>query len=420
MAGFRVGRRRAAEELEAHGADSATRVGSALVALDERLRRDAEELAFAEAELGPDAIAPATQALIAARGMLGEAFRLNRANHGPTPGASADVATRTARILELCAQADAVLDEVAAALADGVARTRRAPEELVGVRVAIERLRPRVFRARTVIDRLSARYARTALAPVEANPAHAEQLLGFAEHGVAVAERRRDEGHREQGNLALEASVDAVRRAAALLEAVEAFEVEAIRAESQLAAVVEESRRHLAVALAEPGPRPFVNAIADLQAALDALPPVGVITDPFAHLDRLRDANAALDASIVAAHATARDQTPDAVPPRLHLHEAIIRADRQLDVARDLIAGHAGRIGPEALTRLAESERIRVELGHSLGSGAIGGSTTIAAIDDGSRARAIEMADRVVLLATEALRRAREDLAAVRRGAPVV
>ena len=56
MAGFWVRHRRGAQELEVRGADLAKRAGSALFAADERIRATVDELGFAEAELGSDAI----------------------------------------------------------------------------------------------------------------------------------------------------------------------------------------------------------------------------------------------------------------------------------------------------------------------------------------------------------------------------
>ncbi|WP_173923330.1 hypothetical protein [Agromyces sp. Marseille-P2726] len=254
MAGFWVRHRRGVQELEGRDADVAKLAGSALVAADERLRLAAEEFAFAEAELGSEANVASAEAILAARGLLGEAFRLNRANRDAIHGTSQEVQARNDRIVVLCQQAESVLDGHIARLADVITRARHAPEVITGVRADVEHLRSRVPQARDIIDQLAVRYARSALTPVESNPAEAEQLLGFAEQSVRVAERRRDGGHREQANVALAASVDSVRRAAALLDAVEAFEVEALRAETMLAAVVEESCRDLEIALTEPSP----------------------------------------------------------------------------------------------------------------------------------------------------------------------
>jgi hypothetical protein len=406
MAGFRVRLRRHAQELQVHDADLAKRAGRALVAADERIRITADELGFAEAELGADATTQLSDALVAVRKHLRDAFRLNGLNHDANPGTADEVRARYARIVELCEWAQDVLDDQTSALAERVARARRAPAIIAGVRADTERLRARIPHARETIERLSARYAQEALVHVEANVPEADQLLGFAEHSVGVAERRREAGQREQANVALEASVESVRRAATLLDAVETFEVEALRAESTLAAIVEESRRALAVALEEPHSHGVVNAITELRAALAGLPPAGVNTDPFTHLSRLREARAVLESAITAA----RERATDLIPLVRHVHHAIKDADRQLHAARDAIAGHPGWIGPEALTRLAESERIRIDLGHSLGVSAA--TTTV--MDRDHRDQMIAMARRIAYLAGEALHLARRDIDASR------
>lgn len=407
MAGFRVRRRRDAHELEVRDVDWAKRAGSALIAVDERIRVTADELGFAEAELGSEATKGLSDTLVAVRTLLGDAFRLNRLNHDAMPGSAAEVRARDVRIVQLCAQAENVLDEQTSALADRLTQARQAPEIIAGVRADAARLRLRIPQARDIIEQLAARYAPEALAQVEANPAEAEQLLGFAEHSVGVAERRREASQREQANLALEASTESVRRAATLIDAVETFEVEALHAESKLAALVEQSSRDLAAARESPHFRTVANATAELQAALASLPPAGVNTDPIAHVNRLHAAHEALDAAIAAA----RERATPPIPPREHVHRALDDADRQLAVARDVIAGHPGWVGPEALARLAQSERIRIDLSHSLGRSA----ETVRGTNQDDRAQMIAMARRVASLASEALVLARRNIDARRR-----
>jgi hypothetical protein len=406
MAGFWGKRKRDQHELEAHDADLAKRAGTALVAADERIRVTTDELVFAEAELGPDATTELSVALAAVRQHLGEAFRLNQLNYDEIPDTTEELRSRNARIVQLCDWAEDVLDDRTTALAEKIARARRAPEIIAGVRADAARLRARIPHARETVERLAVRYAREALAQVEANPAEAEQLLGFAEHSAGVAERRREAGQREQANLALEASTESVRRAVALLDAVETFEVEALRAEATLAAIVEDSRQDLVVALKEPHSAGVPTAIAELQAALAALPVAGVNIDPFTQLSRLREANAGLDAAIAAA----RERAARPIPPLEHVRHAIDDADRQLAVARDVIAGHRGWIGADARTRLAESERIRIDLDRYLGTSAAAATV----IDEDHREQAMAMARRVAYLAGEALQLAQRDIDASR------
>ncbi|KJL44060.1 MULTISPECIES: hypothetical protein [Microbacterium] len=406
MAGFWGRRKREQEELNTQDADLARRAQQALVAADERIRLTTDELAFADAELGPGPTNELREALASVRTHLQEAFHLHQLNHDEIPDTPEELRTRNARIVQLCEWAEDLLDDRTEALAAPIERARRAPEIIAKVRADAARLRLRLPDARSTVDRLAIRYSSHALSQIEANPAEAEQLLGFAEHSAGVAERRREAGQREQANMALEASTESVRRAETLIDAVETFEVEALRAESTLAAIVEDSRGDLVVALKEPHSPAVQTAIEELQAALAALPAAGVNTDPFEQLSRLREANAGLDAAIAAA----RDRAARPIPPLEHVCHAIDDADRQLAVSRDVIAGHRGWIGADARTRFAEAERVRLDLDRYLGSSA----AAVTAIDEDHREQAFAMARRAAFLASEALQLAQRDIDAAR------
>jgi hypothetical protein len=406
MSGFWGRRKRDHEELEAQDADLARRAQTAIVQADERIRVTTDELVFAEAELGPEATQELRDALEAVRLHLAEAFHLNQLNHDEIPDTREELRTRNARIVQLCDWAQELLDDRTESLAERIARARRAPEILAGVRTDAARLRDLLPQARETLTRLSARYSADALRQIEANPGEAEQLLGFAEHSAGVSDRRREAGQREQANLAREASTEAVRRAGTLIEAVETFEVEALRAESLLAAVVEDSRGDLVAVREAPQVPAVLDAARDLERALAALPAAGVNTDPFTLLTRLREANGALDAAIAAA----RDREAHPVPDFAHVRNAIDDADRQLAVARDVIAGHRGWIGADARTRLAEAERLRLDLDRYLGASA----ATLTSIPEEHREQALAVARRSAFLASEGLQLAQRDIEAYR------
>ncbi|MFH8250782.1 hypothetical protein ACH3VR_10490 [Microbacterium sp. B2969] len=406
MAGFWGKRKRDREELEAQDADLARRAQAALVQADERIRVTGDELVFADAELGADATKDLRDALESVKQHLGEAFHLHQLNHDEIPDTAEELRTRNARIVQLCDWAEELLDDRTEALAERIARVRRAPEIIAGVRADAARLRGLLPQTRETLTRLAARYSTEALASIAANPAEADQLLGFAEHSAGVSERRREAGQREQANLALEASTEAVRRAGTLVEAVETFEVEALRAESTLAAVVEDSRGDLVVARQAPQVPAVLEAMRELEAALAALPAAGVNTDPFTLLTQLREANAGLDAAIAAA----RQREAHPVPDFAHVRNAVDDADRQLAVARDVIAGHRGWIGADARTRLAEAERVRVDLDRFLGTSAAAATS----IPEEQREQALAIARRSAFLASEGLQLAQRDIEAYR------
>ncbi|AZH78143.1 hypothetical protein CSX12_06540 [Microbacterium sp. Y-01] len=393
MAGFWGRRKREQEELAAQDADLARRAEQALVGADERIRTTTDELSFAEAELGESLTADLRRALAAVRTHLREAFQLHQLNHDEIPDTPEELRTRNARILQLCDWAQDLLDEKTAVLAESVAKVRRAPEIIAQVRADAAALSARVPQTREAIQRLAARYAESAMHQITASAAEAEQLISFATHSADVSERRRAAKQNEEANVALETATEATRRASALLDAVEDFEIEALRAESTLAEVVADSRGDLIAARNAPATPEVAQAVSALQSALAALTPSGTPNDPFAELSQLREANSALDEAI----AKARHRAENPLPSIAQVQHAIDDADRQLGVARGLIAGHRGWIGADARTRLAEAERLRVDLSDLLPA-------------EDTREAALLQARRVAHLASEALQLAQRDI----------
>lgn len=404
MAGFWGNRKKEREAQAAEDAELTRRAGSALVAADERIRTTSDELVYAEAELGPDATRPLREALDAVRQHLAEAFHLHQLNHDEIPDTSEELQSRGARILQLCEWAQELIDDRTEALAVPIERARRAPEIIDGIRRDVERLTARLPQVKVTIDRLTSRYSAEALRKVAGNHSEASQLLEFATHGAEVSERRRESGQREQANLALETAIEAVRRATTLIDAVDGYEVEALRAESTLDAIVLDSREDLAAAKDIATVPTVAAAMAALERELGTLAPAGTPTDPFAELTRLREANANLDTIV----AKTRERAARPVIPETHVWHAIDDADRQLGVARSVISGHRGWIGADARTRLAEAERIRLDFAWASGR----------AIVEDDREQALADARRCGQLAAEALQLAQRDIDSSRPQGP--
>ncbi|MGM7666277.1 hypothetical protein [Microbacterium sp. A93] len=398
MAGF-WGKRKREEEAAraAQDADLARRAEQGLVATDERIRTAGDELAFAEAELGVSLTKDLKTALDAVRTHLREAFQLHQLNHDEIPDTDEELRTRNARIVQLCEWAEDLLDEKTATLAESISRVRQAPQIIARVRKDAETLSDRLPQIRTSIERLSARYSDSAMRQISASADEAEQLIAFATHGAQVSERRRDARQNEEANLALETATEATRRASALLDAVEDFEIEALRAESTLAEVVADSRGDIVAARSAPKVPAVSAAIADLENALGALSPAATRNDPFAELSQLRTANTALDEVIAKAHYRAQNPLPSVA----HVQHSLDDADRQLGVARGLISGHRGWIGADARTRLAEAERLRVDVPELIDA-------------EETREQALTASRRVAQLAAEALQLAQHDIDSAR------
>ena len=387
MAGFWGKRKR--EEQDAADADLARRAELAIVAADERVRLTSDELDFARAELGDKATEDLAAALESVKVHLAEAFQLHQLNHDEIPDTKDELRTRNARIIQLSQWAEDLLEERTLVLQPKIDAVRHAPEILARVRADRDQLAERVPHARDIVERLERRYSPSALQQVAGNPDEVQQLLDFAVHTAEVSERRRAAGQREQASVALEAATEAVRRAESLLDAVDTFEIEALRAESTLAAVIDDSRSDLVEARRGPQTPTVLQAMATLERELHALPAAGSRTDPFAALSSLRQANAALD--------LARERAARPVPSQDQVDHAIDDADRQLAVARGLITGHRGWIGADARTRFVEAERLRAGL-------------PLGPIAEDQRETALATARRAGGLASESLQLAQRDI----------
>jgi hypothetical protein len=358
-AGMVFGRGRRKErrlELAAQLERLAAEAGSALVRTDERVRLAEDELGFAVAQLGEREAQDLAEALQQARAALAEAFRLNQLLHDHVPDADAQRYEWNARIVDLCRAADATVSEQTAALAERRATVRRTPTAIEQVRADAERVRGLVPEARATLEALVDRYTDAALQPVAANPDQAERLLQFAERSATVAGKKLAGDRGRDADAAVQAAVETVRRAEGLLEAVEQFEMEALRAEATLGAMIAESRNELAAARAMPaaarGGR-IDAAIAGLEQALAELPAPGERTDPIGSLTRVRQANTALDDAVDAYREAGRR----AEQVRAQLATALDDAHRQVAAARQVVDDYRAPVGPDARTRLAEAER---------------------------------------------------------------
>jgi hypothetical protein len=344
------------QQLASQLAELERNAGVALVRADERIRLADDEVGFAIAEFGDDAVAEFRAALQRARQRLGEAFQLNQLLSDHVPDTQEQRQEWNQRILSLCQSAESTLAEQATAFATRRATVRRTPSQIQKVRADIERTRQLLPSARTALAALSERYADATLTPVVANADQAEQLLRFAQRSTEVAESRLAASRDAEADAAVRAAEEATRRADALLDAVDSFEVEALQAESTLAAMIAESHAEISAARALPEPerRGRIDAaITSLERALATLPAAGARLDPIGSLSALRQANTALDEAV--AERIQRAQHQERL--RAQLLTAIDDAERQIASARSMITDYRMPIGPDARTRLAEAER---------------------------------------------------------------
>ena len=392
MAGF-WGIRKSEDQTRQEAADEdlAFRARTAIVSADERIRTTEDELGFAVAEIGANSTLRLRDALVAVKKHLGEAFYLHQLNYDDIPDTVEELRTRNTRIVQLCEWAEQVLDTETEALRGQVERVRQAPAVLQAVRDDIERLRARLPEINEIVAHLSEQYTPAALGRLRFTTGETERLLDFATRSADVSERRRIAGQLEESNLAMETATETMRRASAMVDGVDRFEFEAIRAQATLADVIADSRNDLIVAARVPRTSEVTEAARRLETQLAAIGTAGVATDPFAELAALSAANAALDAAV------ARERASRPVPSLDHVRHDVRAADHALSIADGLINGHRGWIGADARTRHAEAIRYRSEIDSLI-------------VSEETREQAQQLARRSAQLANEAVRLAQRDI----------
>ena len=392
MAGF-WGIRKSEDQTRQEAADEdlAFRARTAIVSADERIRTTEDELGFAVAEIGANSTLRLRDALVAVKKHLGEAFYLHQLNYDDIPDTVEELRTRNTRIVQLCEWAEQVLDTETEALRGQVERVRQAPAVLQAVRDDIERLRARLPEINEIVAHLSEQYTPAALGRLRFTTGETERLLDFATRSADVSERRRIAGQLEESNLAMETATETMRRASAMVDGVDRFEFEAIRAQATLADVIADSRNDLIVAARVPRTSEVTEAARRLETQLAAIGTAGVATDPFAELAALSAANAALDAAV------ARERASRPVPSLDHVRHDVRAADHALSIADGLINGHRGWIGADARTRHAEAIRYRSEIDSVI-------------VSEETREQAQQLARRSAQLANEAVRLAQRDI----------
>jgi hypothetical protein len=158
------------------------------------------------------------------------------------------------------------------------------------VRSRITELEPGIASSERLLERLRERYADEALRAVGRNPSQARELVVYAERNLGVAEDRLESRRAADATAPLQTAEEAVHRAGQLVAAVERFEVDALRAESTLAAVIADTEsdivdaRRLVGSLRDVSARPEIErAIARAQDALTVVTAPSERRDPGAY-----------------------------------------------------------------------------------------------------------------------------------------
>ncbi len=327
-------------------ADLDDRARSALVEADDCVRSSREELAFAEARCGPEAVAPFVRAVREAEAELSAAFRMRRRYDEGHPEEEAARLHTLAGILGRCQEAGRRLELAAPAFRRLRDLEGNLTPALETAEARFRDLTGRTAAAEATLADLATRYSPTATAAVTGYPEQAKDRLVFATAHLNHARQSADSCRPDEAARHLRAAEGAVAQATIFVEAANELAARLRQAADMVPAALTGAEAELSASRAaartegEPYAR-LLHADAELAAVRQELTS-GRPHDPLNALRRIVHATAPL--------ATGRTGVlPAAV---------LLTAQAAVAAADDFITTHRGAVGVTARTGLVEARRL--------------------------------------------------------------
>nr|WP_307813097.1 TPM domain-containing protein [Streptomyces sp. N35] len=333
-----------------------------LVQTDDAVRTSTEELGFAAAQFGDDAVKRFQDAVTYAKGELTAAFKLRQQLDDAFPEDDATKRRMLDEIVSRCSEASRRLDAETADFDRLRALEQNAPEALTLAEGTFREVSARTTAAAGTYTTLTARYADSASAPVSGHIEEAKERLLFATGTLNRARQAVDAGENGPAAVYLRAAEGAVDQAGTLVDAVDRLAAELGQAEAKLPAALTETETDLADARGLLQGTATGTSTADLQGRIARAEAVlqdvravvaGGRYDPIDALRRIEEADAALDEAL----AGAREREVADQRARGLLDQTLLTARSAVGAAADYITTHRGGVGSEARTRLAEAQR---------------------------------------------------------------
>ncbi len=329
------------------------RADIALVQLDDTVQQSEQELAFANAQFGEEAVRPYREALEKAKRGLAEAFALQQQLDDAFPDTDQEIHDWSSRILQIAEGAGNELASHGASFEQLRDLERTAPQVLESVAQSRAALDERIANARRILDRLDDVHAGSSIDPVRENIAGAERQLPNIDQSIAAGREAVRAGDGSSAALAVHAAEAALAQAAGLLAAVERAEADLGNSARQLAELVQDSIGDIAAAKTQRATSttdltPLIRHVEEQVAIAQQRP-----TDTLAVLATLQRANQRLDEATgqARAHGEQLERT------RHHLERWIASARANIDRAEDYIATRRIGVGPHARQLLSTAQQ---------------------------------------------------------------
>jgi hypothetical protein len=330
------------------------KAGHLLVATDDAIKTSEQELGFASAQFGDEAIEPFTTAMESAKSELAAAFKLRQLLDDDIPE---DDPTKRRMLEELCAHcetANKLLDEQATAFDKLRNLEANAPQIIEQITASAQQQQGKLAVARATLAQLTAQYAPSATAPVAQNAEEAASRLVFLQSSLAQAQQAVASGDNARAAVLAQAAQLADDQATQLLDGIDRRAGELSQASAALGAALGAVDANVAeaAASAQPGLRePAVQA--QLVATQVRTAMAGGPVDPLEALRALEESSSRLDQAL----SGAREEQVRQQRARAALEQAVLTARSSIAAAADFITTNRGGVGSTARTRVAEAHR---------------------------------------------------------------
>ena len=330
------------------------KAGHLLVTTDDAIKTSEQELGFASAQFGDEAIKPFTTAMESAKSELAAAFKLRQLLDDDIPE---DDPTKRRMLEELCAHcetANKLLDEQATAFDNLRDLEANAPQIIEQITASAREQQGKLVTARATLAQLTAQYAPSATAPVAQNADEAESRLVFLQSSLAQAQQAVAGGDNARAAVLAQAAQLADDQATQLLDGIGRRAGELSQASAALGAALGAVDANVAEAAAsgQPGLRePAVQAQMVATQVRTAM--AGGPVDPLEALRALEESSSRLDQAL----SGAREEQVREQRARAALEQAVLTARSSIAAASDFITTNRGGVGSTARTRVAEAQR---------------------------------------------------------------
>lgn len=349
----RKGERAAVQQQEQGLEELKQRADIALVQLDDTVQQSEQELAFANAQFGEQAVAPYRQALDKAKGGLAEAFQLQQQLDDAFPDTDRERQDWSSRILQIAEGAGTELAGHAQSFGELRDLEQNAPQVLEQLAQSRRAFDGRIANAKQILDRLDDVHSGASIDPVRENIAGAERQLPNIDESIAAGRAAVQASNGSEAALAVHAAEAALAQASGLLAAVERAEGDLGNSSRQLADLVQDSIGDIATAKTLKSTQttdlaPLIRHVEEQVAIAQQRP-----TDTLTVLANLQRGNQRLDEVT----GQVREGGAQAQRDRASLERWVSSARANIDRAEDFIATRRIGVGSRARQLLAAAQQ---------------------------------------------------------------